>query len=113
VIVRENTEGLYASRGAGMNLRGEVATDTLVVTRKGVERVARFSVRAVAPPQRGAPRDGQRRVTVCDKANILRSYAFFRAVCDEVARATPTWPSTTPMPTRSPCTCSRSPTSTT
>jgi 3-isopropylmalate dehydrogenase len=26
-----------------VNLRGEVATDTLVVTRKGVERVARFS----------------------------------------------------------------------
>jgi isocitrate/isopropylmalate dehydrogenase len=28
-------------------------------------------------------------VTVCDKANILRSYAFFRAVCDEVAAGYP------------------------
>jgi 3-isopropylmalate dehydrogenase len=84
VIVRENTEGLYASRGAGVTLRGEVATDTLVVTRKGVERVARFSFE-LARRRRGAPRDGQRRVTVCDKANILRSYAFFRAVCTEVA----------------------------
>lgn len=85
VIVRENTEGLYASRGAGVNLRGEVATDTLVVTRKGVERVARFSFE-LARRRKGAPRDGKHRVTVCDKANILRSYAFFRAVCDEVAR---------------------------
>lgn len=85
VIVRENTEGLYASRGAGVNLRGELATDTLVVTRKGVERVARFSFE-LARRRKGAPRDGKRRVTVCDKANILRSYAFFRAVCDEVAR---------------------------
>jgi 3-isopropylmalate dehydrogenase len=84
VIVRENTEGLYASRGAGVNLRGEVCTDTLVVTRKGVERVARFSFE-LARRRRGAPRDGQRRVTVCDKANILKSYAFFRAVCTEVA----------------------------
>ncbi len=84
VIVRENTEGLYASRGAGINLRGEVATDTLVMTRKGVERVARFAFE-LARRRGGAPRDGRRRVTVCDKANILRSYAFFRAVCTEVA----------------------------
>jgi 3-isopropylmalate dehydrogenase len=28
-------------------------------------------------------------VTVCDKANILRSYAFFREVCREVARDHP------------------------
>ena len=88
VIVRENTEGLYASRGAGVTLRGELATDTLVVTRKGVERVARFSFE-LARRRRGAPRDGRRRVTVCDKANILRSYAFFRAVCGEVAAAYP------------------------
>ena len=84
VIVRENTEGLYASRGAGVNLRDELCTDTLVVTRKGVERVARFSFE-LARRRAGAPRDGQRRVTVCDKANILKSYAFFRAVCTEVA----------------------------
>ena len=88
VIVRENTEGLYASRGAGTLLRGEVATDTLVVTRKGVERVARFAF-GLSRARRGAPRDGRRRVTVCDKANILRSYAFFRAVCQEVARDFP------------------------
>ncbi|KAB2902980.1 MAG: isocitrate/isopropylmalate dehydrogenase family protein [Burkholderiaceae bacterium] len=83
VIIRENTEGLYASRGAGVNLRGEVVTDSLVVTRKGTERVARFAF-DLARKRSGAPRDGKRRVTVCDKANILRTYAFFRAVCDEV-----------------------------
>ena len=88
VIVRENTEGLYASRGTGVNLRGEVVTDTLVVTRKGTERVARFAF-DLARRRKGAPRDGKRRVTVCDKANILRSYAFFRAVCDEVAAGYP------------------------
>ncbi|MFH6784641.1 MULTISPECIES: isocitrate/isopropylmalate dehydrogenase family protein [Methylobacterium] len=83
VIVRENTEGLYASRGAGVLLRDEIASDSLVVTRKGTERVARFAF-DLADKRPGAPRDGQRRVTVCDKANILRSYAFFRRVCDEV-----------------------------
>lgn len=83
VIVRENTEGLYASRGAGVVLRDEIASDSLVVTRKGTERVARFAFE-LAAKRRGAPRDGQSRVTVCDKANILRSYAFFRRICDEV-----------------------------
>ncbi len=86
VIVRENTEGLYASRGAGVNLRGEVVTDTLVMTRVGVERIAKFSF-DLARRRQGAPRDHQRRVTVCDKANILKSYAFFRAVCTEVAQS--------------------------
>ncbi|MDF3851050.1 isocitrate/isopropylmalate dehydrogenase family protein [Achromobacter denitrificans] len=88
VIVRENTEGLYASRGGGIVLRDEVATDTIVVTRKGIERVARFSF-DLARQRKGAPRDGKRRVTVCDKANILRTYAFFRGVCDDVAAAYP------------------------
>ncbi len=88
VIVRENTEGLYASRGAGVRLRDELATDTLVVTRKGTERVARFALELTRQRQ-GAPRDRQRRLTVCDKANILNSYAFFRKVCNEVAQAFP------------------------
>lgn len=88
VIIRENTEGLYASRGAGVLLRGEVASDTLVVTRKGTERVARFAFE-LSRRRSGALRDGKRRVTVCDKANILRTYAFFRAVCDDVAKDFP------------------------
>ena len=88
VIVRENTEGLYASRGAGVRLRDELATDTLVVTRKGTERVARFALELTRQRQ-GAPRDRQRRLTVCDKANILNSYAFFRQVCNEVAQDFP------------------------
>ena len=88
IIVRENTEGLYASRGAGVLLRGEVATDTLVLTRKGVSRIAKFAFE-LSRKRHGAPSDGIRRMTVCDKANILRSYAFFRSVCDEVAQDYP------------------------
>jgi 3-isopropylmalate dehydrogenase len=44
VIVRENVEGLYASRGRGLvSERGDVAADALVVTRQGTERVARVA----------------------------------------------------------------------
>lgn len=82
-IVRENTEGLYAARGGGNTLRGEVATDTLVMTRKGVERIVRCAAK-IAQRGKGAPLDGVRRVTIVDKANVLRSYAFFRRIADDV-----------------------------
>ncbi|QOZ26759.1 isocitrate/isopropylmalate dehydrogenase family protein [Bradyrhizobium sp. CCBAU 51753] len=88
VIVRENSEGLYAARGAGALLREEVAVDTLVQTRKGIERVVRFAFE-LARTRNGSPKDGRRRVTCCDKANVLRTYAFFRAVFDEVAKGYP------------------------
>jgi 3-isopropylmalate dehydrogenase len=84
VILRENTEGLYASRGAGVRVGGHVATDTLVVTRRGTARICRAAFE-LARRRGGAPRDGRRRVTCVDKANVLKSYAFFREVFDEVA----------------------------
>jgi 3-isopropylmalate dehydrogenase len=41
VIVRESTEGLFASRATGIVLGDSVATDTQVITRAGTERVVR------------------------------------------------------------------------
>lgn len=82
-IVRENTEGLYAARSGGNILRGDIATDTLVMTRMGVERIVRHAAQ-IAQKGTGAPSDGIKRVTVVDKANVLRSYAFFRQIADGV-----------------------------
>jgi hypothetical protein len=59
-------------------------TDTLLMTRAGVERVVRFAFE-LAGNRSGAPADGVSRVTCVDKSYVLRSYAFFRAVFDEVA----------------------------
>lgn len=87
VIVRENTEGLYLSRGKGVGT-SEAMADTLLVTRKGVERVARYAFE-LARRRNGAPEDGKRRVTCVDKANVLASLAFFRKVFDEVGEAYP------------------------
>lgn len=83
VLVRENTEGLYLSRGAGV-ANERAAADQLMVTREGCARVARFAF-ALARRRGGAPADGVRRVTCVDKSNVLRSYAFFHRVVDEVA----------------------------
>jgi 3-isopropylmalate dehydrogenase len=74
VILREQSEGLFASQSGGIVLRDEVATDTLVLTRRGVERICEFAFRLA-----------RRKVTCVDKANIFKSFAFFRKVFDGVA----------------------------
>ncbi|MDA0745108.1 MAG: isocitrate/isopropylmalate dehydrogenase family protein [bacterium] len=88
VIVRENTEGLYASRGAGVRVGDEVAVDNMVITRKGTERIVRTAFE-IANQRQGAPRDGVRRVTSVDKANVLKSMAFFRQIYDRIAKDYP------------------------
>jgi 3-isopropylmalate dehydrogenase len=85
VIFRENTEGLFASLGGGSKVGEELAVDTLVITRKGTERVVRRAFEAARARERGAPADGIKRVTCGDKANVFRSYAFFRQVFQETA----------------------------
>ncbi len=87
VIVRENTEGLYLSRGLGV-VTQDAACDQLMVTRRGCERVIRRAFE-LASVRSGAVADGARRVTCVDKSNVLRSFAFFRAVFDEVATQYP------------------------
>lgn len=87
VIVRENTEGLYASRGKGVGNEWAVA-DTLLATREGTLRIARKAFE-IAAGRDGAPGDGVRRVTCVDKSNVLRSHALFRDIVAEVAED---WP---------------------
>jgi 3-isopropylmalate dehydrogenase len=84
LILRENTEGLYASRGGGIRIGKEVAVDNMIVTRKGTERIVRYGFR-LAKERKGAPLDRKHRVTCVDKANVLRSMAFFREIFDSVA----------------------------
>lgn len=84
VIVRESTEGLFASLGGGVILGDQLATDTQVITRRGTERVVREAFRLAQ--RRGKPRP---LVTCVDKANVLRSFAFFRKVFDEIAAEFP------------------------
>ena len=84
VVVRENTEGLYAGAG-GWLYRGtaaEVATQESLNTRRGVERVVRDAfVRAQA--RRG-------RLTLCHKTNVLTFAGdLWQRTVDEVAAEYP------------------------
>ncbi len=88
VIIRENLEGLFASFGGGCVLNDQVATDTIVITREGTRRVADFAFK-LARRRNGRPLDGRRSVTCVDKANVFRSFAFFRKVFFDVAAEYP------------------------
>ncbi len=88
VTVRESTEGLFASFGGGAQVGDDVYADTMVVTRKGTERISRYAL-SLARTRGGRPSDGKHLVTCVDKANIFRSLEFFRRVFDGVAREYP------------------------
>lgn len=86
VLIRESTEGLFASRGKGVVEDDREARDTLVITRATSERLFDFSFR-LAEQRRAA--GGRGRVTCVDKANVFASFAFFRKIFDERAAAFP------------------------
>ncbi len=88
IMLRENIEGLYASRGGGSVTHDRIAVDSMVISRWETERISRVAFE-LSESRRGAPRDRKKRVTCVDKANVLRSYSFFRKVFTEVAESFP------------------------
>ncbi|HJO25943.1 MAG: 3-isopropylmalate dehydrogenase [Planctomycetes bacterium] len=85
VIIRENTEGAYAGMH-GFVHKGqplEVATQTMVYTREGVERAVRYAF------EMARARDKRRTVTLVDKANAVRAHDLWTRTFAEVASEYP------------------------
>ncbi len=79
VLIRESTEGLFASMGKGVVTQDE-ARETLVVTRKTTERLFDFSLKlAERRKKRGRPG----RLTLVDKANVFKAFNWQRAIFAE------------------------------
>src|SRR5471032_2801215 len=85
VLIRESTEGLFASMGKGVVTYDE-ARETLVITRKTSERLFDFSLRLA---ERRKARGKPGLLTCVDKANAFKAYAFFRKIFDERAAKFP------------------------
>lgn len=71
IVVRENTEGLYAGAGGVLKkgTQDEIATQESINTRKGVERCLRFAFHYTQK------RNKSKKLTLCGKTNVL-TYAF-------------------------------------
>jgi isocitrate dehydrogenase (NAD+) len=83
VIVRENTEGMYAGIEQSLSNDGEVARTVSQITRKGSERIARFAFEY-------AIRHGRHQVCAIHKANILKlTSGLFLNTARSVAREFP------------------------
>ncbi|NHM28645.1 NAD-dependent isocitrate dehydrogenase [Desulfofundulus sp. TPOSR] len=81
VVVRENTEDLYAGIE---HMVGEDAAESIkIITRRGAERIVRFAFEY-------AVREGRKKVTVVHKANIMKcTDGLFLAVARKVAEDYP------------------------
>ena len=85
LIVRENTEGLYAGRE---RLEGDTAIAERVVTRKGSSRIAKMAFEQART--RSAVSHQPSVVTVVHKANVLKvTDGLFRECCLQVAAEYP------------------------
>jgi 3-isopropylmalate dehydrogenase len=84
VVVRENTEDAYAGM-RGFFKKGtpdEVATQEIIFTRKGVERVIRYAFELA----RSRPR---KKLTLIDKANAVRAMDLWTRTFEEVGAEYP------------------------
>ena len=82
VVVRENTEGLYAGVEHDV-IPGEAAESIRIITRRGSERIVRFAFEYARAHSR-------EKVTAVHKANILKATGgLFLAVAREVAQDYP------------------------
>lgn len=83
VIVRENTEGLYAGLEHFLTREKDIAESLAVVTQKGSQRIIEYAFQY-------AKEHGRKKVTVCHKANILKyTQGLFLDVARSVAQNYP------------------------
>lgn len=86
VTIRECTEGLFAGRNDPRSTDPDVEHDRMTITRTTSEALFEIAF-ALAATRRRAGHPGK--VTLFDKANVLKSMALLRAVFDDVAARHP------------------------
>ena len=86
IIVRESTEGLFASLGKSVIENDKVARETMEITRNVCERL--FDATFVLARKRKG-QGGKGLVTCVDKANVFPAMAFFRKIFNERAKLNP------------------------
>ncbi|MCI0654426.1 MAG: isocitrate/isopropylmalate family dehydrogenase [Methylococcaceae bacterium] len=83
VVIRENTEGLYAGLEHYIGPKKNTAESIAVITREGTERIIKFAFEY-------ARQNRRKKITVAHKANILKySQGLFLDVAQEVAKIYP------------------------
>ncbi len=90
VVIRENTEDVYALDGTAFqpSTENEVAIQPAIYTRRGTERIIRYAFELAI--KRARERGKPAKVTLVDKANVMTvGHGLWRRVFAEVAREFP------------------------
>lgn len=87
LVIRETTEGLFAGRLDPVEPSDESMSDRLTITRATSERLFTLAFEQAQTRRSAAGTPGK--VTLLDKANVLRSNAFMQKVFLEVAERFP------------------------
>ena len=83
VLVRESTEGLFAHKDEGVVTDNLYATEQLRITREVSEKLFDFSFRLAQSRAKRLKRPAK--LMCVDKANVFRSFWFFREIFNERA----------------------------
>lgn len=87
VLVRESTEGLFAHKDEGQVVDDQYATEQLRITRAVSEQLFDFSFRLAQTRAKQLNRSAK--LMCVDKANVFRSFWFFRKIFEERAAQFP------------------------
>jgi len=82
LLIRENTEGLFWGRTTPKTADLDSEEDIMHISRKGAERISRYAFEK-------AMRRPAKKVCLVDKANVLKSSAFFREIFLQVGQEFP------------------------
>lgn len=83
VVIRELTGGIYFGEPRGRSDNGTRAFDTCVYTKEEILRVAKFAF------DTATARNGKKKVTVVDKANVLETSRLWRETVQEFSTQYP------------------------
>jgi len=83
VLVRESIEGLFAHKDQGVGVDNEYATETMRITRDVSKKLFDFSFKLTQQRAKRLNRPGK--LMCVDKANVFRSFWFFREIFNECA----------------------------
>lgn len=81
MVVRENTEGIYAGVGGFLkkDTPDEIATQEMISTRKGVDRIIKYAFEYA--------QETGGKLTICDKSNVLTySHSLWQRAFKEMAK---------------------------
>lgn len=83
VLIRESIEGMFAHKDEGQVVDNAYATETLRITREVSEQLFDFSFKLAQSRAKKLNRPGK--LMCVDKANVFRSFWFFREIFNERA----------------------------